>query len=374
MPKSPNSSESVTKVNRFTVSKSLLLRKKLERGKMQIGLRAPMSLSMRMRSESSVAASGSEELPRITSGAVGLTSTSSLGTTSSPGYQKKSKKEVQKKDEFRYPFERLSGSLDFVASSGVFADRSVMVNPAAVCVRCAEHASMCMSCTEILCQEALNFYRKTRARGAASLFANAITQTGVTKVVKAAVFKLWSNGLQYRKRREKKMAFVCDKAFRVSLMRTPFRAWRSYSKSELIERKNKNLEELEAKVAFLEQQVLKASAERSAFEQQARFVSSMLKERDNTIAQQAADLEHKAADLAVARRRITGLASLSGPLLALKDVVGELVHADSHETKSRLLRGASSIGPAHDYSKVYDNDTYRSLSKELARRSSAEIR
>ena len=185
--------------------------------------------------------------------------------------------------EFYYPFESLSGSLDFVASTGVFADRQVMTMPTAVCVRCAEHASMCMSCTEILCQEALNFYRRTRARGAASLFANAITQTGVTKALKATVFKLWSNGLRYRSRREKKMEFHCEKLFKVTLVREPFRAWRSFIQSEILERKNKTIEDLEAKLLMAEQAVARAVAEKNAFEQQAKFSAGQLKGRDATI-------------------------------------------------------------------------------------------
>jgi hypothetical protein len=80
--------------------------------------------------------------------------------------------------------ERIASNIDAVDSGGVFADRTVMTQPSASCVRCGNHASVCMSCTEHLAEDALNFYRKTRARGAASLFANAITQTGVTKVVK----------------------------------------------------------------------------------------------------------------------------------------------------------------------------------------------
>jgi len=38
------------------------------------------------------------------------------------------------------------------------------------------------------------------------------------------------------------------------------------------------------------------------------------------------------------------------------------------DLKGRLLRGAASIGNSHDYSKVYDVDTYRALAKDKARR------
>jgi len=325
-----------------------------------------VSLSMRMRSDAST-----PSLPRsdTTQPQQSGGSLPRLGPTSGTSPTVASKTFTRK--AFHYPFESLSGSLDFVASTGVFADRQMMTMPTAVCVRCAEHASMCMSCTEILCQEALNFYRQTRARGAASLFANAITQTGVTKALKAAVFKLWINGNRYRSRREKKMEFQCEKLFKVSLVRTPFRAWRTFVKNEILERANKKIEDLEIKLSMAEQAVARAVAERNAFEQQAKFTAGQLKGRDTTIESLEAALAEAGLQREEDKRRIVGLASVSGPLLALGDVVDLLLVDSCEDLRSRLLRCASSTTPAHDFGKCFDvEDSVRTLGKDSQRRSS----
>lgn len=337
---------------------------------MQIGLKPPVSLSMRLRAEASIppirkddsvddqSISGSKQFGKTLPHIGTTTSMSTLGTSSSPG----------RKKEFRYPFEALSGSYDWVASSGVFADRSVMVNPAAVCVRCSEHASMCMSCTEILCQEGLNFYRKTRARGAASLFANAITQTGVTKVVKAAIFKLWVNGLRSRKSRERKQAFACDKLYKIAITKAPFRAWRGYAKSELFGRKEKQIEELSEKLLVMEALVQKSHSERAAFEQQAKFVTKLLSERDSAI--EAMQIKEVANDEIIreGKDRVIGLASLCGAVTKYSTFLGSLIKSTSDSLHQRLLRNARSTVSATDYSRIFDSDTYRSLIKEHARR------
>ena len=322
-----------------------------------------MSLSMRMRSDASTPAlPRSDATLQHQSGSLPRLGQSPCPTVASKTFNRKA---------FHYPFESLSGSLDFVASTGVFADRQQMTMPTAVCVRCAEHASMCMSCTEILCQEALNFYRQTRARGAASLFANAITQTGVTKALKAAVFKLWINGKRYRSRREKKMEFQCEKLFKVSLVRTPFRAWRSFVKTEILERANKKIEDLEAKLSMAEQAVARAVAERNAFEQQAKFTAQQLKGRDTTIESLEAALAEAGRQSEEDKRRIVGLAAISGPLLSLGEVVDLLVVDSREDLRSRLLRCASSTTPAHDFSKCFDvEDSARTLGKDSYRRSS----
>ena len=84
-----------------------------------------------------------------------------------------------------------------------------MTRPTATCVRCGNHASVCMSWVmEFLAEESLNFYRKTLLEIVMSLFANAITQTGVTKVVKYVIFMMWRNSFRERKWMAKKKEFM----------------------------------------------------------------------------------------------------------------------------------------------------------------------
>ena len=338
---------------------------------MQIGLTPPVSLAMRMRSEASM---GQAHLNRGTLPVMPGRSPKHAGpipqtSTSTPA--------SYRKPPGVSPFERLSGSHNFVAScSGGFADRHRMINPTAACVRCAEPGSMCMACCESLAQEALNFYRKTRARGAASLFANAITQTGITKVVKFAIFKIWVNGMRCRQFRMKKIEFAAEKAFKVCTVRGPFRAWRTFVKNSLVERKNKTIEEHSAHIVSLEQQINKAVAERKAFEQQAKWVDNLLKERDATIALQTAQISDQTQQLEEAKRRVVGLCTTTvGPLLAFNNTVGIIAETFLEGHRENLMRELNLTRPAHDYSMYFDGataDIYRSLGKESMRRKEAK--
>lgn len=229
---------------------------------------------------------------------------------------------------------------------------------------------MCMSCTEVMAQEALNFYRKTRARGAASLFANAITQTGITKVIKFAVFKQWVNGMRLRQQRGKKQEITAARAFRATLVKKPFRAWMNFTKDSVLERNHKAIEELTARVGILEAQVAKAVAERSAFEQQSKWTDKILKERDVLIEKQQTQIVEQAGALEEAQRRIVGLSALSGPLLAYGKLVKTTAASLTGDIRRRFLRAARSSTPAHDYtaSFVDAEEVGRLLKKETMRR------
>lgn len=76
----------------------------------------------------------------------------------------------------RNVFQRLSGLPDFIDCAGIMPENLTTTKPSSLCVRCSNHASMCMPCTELLCEQSLNFYRVSRARGAAALFSSAITE------------------------------------------------------------------------------------------------------------------------------------------------------------------------------------------------------
>jgi hypothetical protein len=156
-----------------------------------------MSLSMKMRAETMKISQRSRSLDTFPSINDNGPSSSSTTTTASLSLIKSPKmfKNNMKDNMLRTPnqYERLSGSIDVISSSNVFPDRTTIVHPVAVCVRCSGNASVCMSCTELLCQESLTFYRKTRAIGAASLFQRAVTEAGLTKLMKFSIFKLWYN-------------------------------------------------------------------------------------------------------------------------------------------------------------------------------------
>ena len=205
-----------------------------------------MSLSMKMRVQSMRIPNKSrlDIFPSI------LINDNSISPIKSP----KTFKDNMKGDILRTPnqYERLSGTLDFMASGGVFPDRTTIVHPVAVCVRCSGNAAMCMPCTELLCQESLTFYRKTRAIGAASLFQRAVTEAGLTKLMKFAVFRMWLNYLKKIKILRKRRIKIADHFYFMKGAQIPFFAWRSFVKSEVLERKDKTIQDLRDRIAAME--------------------------------------------------------------------------------------------------------------------------
>ena len=230
--------------------------------------RAPVSLSMRMRSEATVpprpAPEDSTTFPEIPQ------------TTTMPIQRHKLKpnlsltsskvERLKMSAEQDLIMEASSGNIDAISSGAAFADRTLMTRPTAACVRCGNHASVCMSCTEYLAEEALNFYRKTRARGAASLFANAITQTGVTKVVKYVMFMMWRNG--FAKWLGRKKEYKVNIMYRNHFLKACFTAWTKETMSCVKENRDKRIIELEKRVETLEVVAKQASNMKDAAERQ----------------------------------------------------------------------------------------------------------
>ena len=249
--------------------------------KMIINKSKPVSLSMRMRTDAAKlpperhsargTGAGSQSqsyggsLPDISATGPGMPASSSSRNMSSThnlslglNYDLTHRKDLSVGRQ-ELDVERQSGIKDYLESGAVFADRTKMTMPTASCVRCGEHASTCMSCTEYLAEEALNFYRKTRARGAASLFANAITQTGITTVVKYIVYSLWKNSFRTRKWAAKKKAFKAELVGRKHYMGPAFNAWSSFRTQNKVDRRDKDIEALTKRVAALEAATNQAS-------------------------------------------------------------------------------------------------------------------
>jgi hypothetical protein len=74
-----------------------------------------------------------------------------------------------------------------------------------------------MRCTETIADEALTFYRKTRATGAASLFQHAIKEAGLSKTIKFMLFQMWRNGIKQRAKRNALMTPKIGKLYYVKI-------------------------------------------------------------------------------------------------------------------------------------------------------------
>lgn len=147
---------------------------------------------------------------------------------------------------------RLSGIVEQVNSSGLFNERTTTFKPSNLCVKCGSNAAMCMACVEQDCENALTFYRKTRAAGAATLFNKAFVEAGNSKVVKFLIFRLLRNGFLQRKREQLKKRSVVEKLFGSNLVYIPFAAWRRYTKENIMNRKEQMISSLSEKLKNLE--------------------------------------------------------------------------------------------------------------------------
>ena len=141
----------------------------------------------------------------------------------------------------RQTFQRLSASYDSEAVNCAYPERNISKYSSALCVRCSELASLCVQCSESLTATALNFYKETRARGAMSLFANAITQAGAAKLLRFVLFHIWRNSFVQRTRLKHKKMFIAERRHRKSILIGPYTAWRQYISSNRLQKKDKEV-------------------------------------------------------------------------------------------------------------------------------------
>jgi hypothetical protein len=150
---------------------------------------------------------------------------------------------------------RLSGLPDNVNSSGLFSSYSIPKTISSLCVRCGTLAALCMGCAEQDTEDALIFYRKTRAAGAATLFNKAFIEAGFRKALKFVVFRIFKNSCQAKIRERMKKKTIVEKLFGANLVYLPFTAWRRYTKENIVRRKNQTIESLSDQIEKLENQV-----------------------------------------------------------------------------------------------------------------------
>lgn len=144
---------------------------------------------------------------------------------------------------------RHSSTANFLSSSsGPYVDVGVSLHPSAQCVRCSSHASICVPCGEVHTNEALAFYRKSIGAGASAILNQAITEAGLGTTVKAFCFQLWRNSLKAQEAHRNVVFAAAAAASDRKYMKGPFEAWRKYAKQEVIDKKNKRIEELQNKV------------------------------------------------------------------------------------------------------------------------------
>lgn len=221
-----------------------------------LNLNKTMSLSMKLRAEAATIAlsrpNTTQTLPR-------------LNKTSTP--KNIHFKSSSPKSDVAKLYERLSGSYE-TAGYESFPLQETICHPITVCVRCANHASLCVPCADTMSQEAVEFFRRAQAVGAYRLFNGAIKQAGCEKVLKFVIFRCWKNSIRLRKYGRGQRHNRTEKRYVDLILRDPFRAWVKFTHECQHERREKREQQLEERIKVLEQQLNKYVADKANTDKQ----------------------------------------------------------------------------------------------------------
>jgi len=144
---------------------------------------------------------------------------------------------------------KMSGTVNYTGfDAGVFVDRGQTMHPTVLCVRCAQHASLCMTCAEQQTSESLRFYRRSLGKGASAILNEAIKDAGLASMSKRIIFQLWRNSGRKYTAALKELYFNVGIAKDRKYVKPVFAAWKKYAKQEIIDRKNKKVEELKERL------------------------------------------------------------------------------------------------------------------------------
>lgn len=270
------------------------------------------------------------------------------------------------------PFGRLSGLVENVNSSGLFADRVSPMKPLAMCVKCGTHASLCMSCSEEDCERTVTFYRKTRAAGAAALFTKAFVEAGNTQVIKFITFRIMKNSFLTRKREQLKKRSVVEKLFGTNLVYLPFTAWRRYTKENIVKRKDKNIAKLADVVKHLEKMVNENNANVEGRDNEIarlRKENAEFREKINQRDERIADLEDR---LQKEQARVLGLSALAVPIDAYGTAINRLLNQKLIET-NHYLHVAATTSVGYDYSNIFQPSVLNDIGIITAEKASAAV-
>ena len=173
----------------------------------------------------------------------------------------------------------------------------------------------------MLIEKSVNFYRQSRARGAANLFANALAQVGITKLTKFILFKLWANGNRYRAFLKRRNRRIVDRAYFVASASFSFQAWKQYVRLTVNERDTETIEKLQDSKRKLLEADKKQKEEKKFLE---TIVSGL--QKDNVASKKALrdkdeEIASLKAQLCTEQCRVVGLVGLAG---ALKNLSGTL--------------------------------------------------
>mmetsp|Transcript_5446 Transcript_5446/g.5601 ORF Transcript_5446/g.5601 Transcript_5446/m.5601 type:complete len:705 (-) Transcript_5446:124-2238(-) len=250
-------------------------------------------------------------------------------------------------------YQRLSGFDAEVAMCSYTTGGANKIH-SSLCVRCSEHACLCMQCNETLIENSLTFYKETRARGAMALFDNAITQAGASKCLKFTIFRIWKNGFTSRMRLKNKRAFIAERRHRKTVTIKPFLAWKRYISLKYDERQHKKIEGTESSVATLNAEVTLLTKEKMAADEKKDYLTRKLDMRDALLTNQHQILMKIYGEIAKDRERMIGFCSLIESFISLTNIVEEASSSTSLSVNNML--DDLSVRPMHDYMKVFDSE------------------
>ena len=265
------------------------------------------------------------------------------------------------KDQLIFPafetkdqFERLSGHYDVINTTGVFPNRHHIMHPTSVCVRCSSHASVCMPCAEIMADDSLTFYRKTRAAGAAALFNRAVTEAGLQKLMKFALFRMIKNHTKKATILRQNHANQSPRQFLVYCTLPVFRAWRKFTKDNVIEKKNALIEKYTTKIENLEKEVQKVDAIKKHADSRIKGLERELQLEQKTTTEMKEEIGVLMEQVKRERKRVMGLSTLIQPVdLMSSSILGSTIKG-KEDLSARLKSLQSDTLLFPNYERVFE--------------------
>lgn len=265
-------------------------------------------------------------------------------------------------------YERLSGSYQFDNNMGILADRHPILHPSALCVRCSNAACMCMECSELLCNNAVIFFRKSRAVGASQLFANSVREAGMSKATLFMIFRLWKHGFSVRKKASIRMKNIVERMFGNSCLFNPFKAWQRFTKENLMNRKDKKMQEMSQKILQMEYTIKDMAKDKHKLEGKVATLQRILEETDHKFADNRVFIKDLHSKIAKERVRVVGMAELVEVLTHTLHNYHQLFSKDLSAIGSELLN-ATSLVTSHNYSDFFRESDRKSILRTREQRS-----
>jgi hypothetical protein len=178
-------------------------------------------------------------------------------------------------------------------------------------------------------------------------------EAGMSKMAKTILFLLWRNGTYSRNRGRDRQLMQVSRQYDEKLMKAPLLAWKKFTKDELMNRKDGQINELEITIKLLRKQVALLSIEKETAQEEItqlndRLVYSVLINDDYI-----ETIRVLKSDLADEKKRVLTLAALCEPVKELSTTLGSYGQGECDHFADVLVDTGCHVN-TYDYGKMFN--------------------